>query len=167
MESENEIPQPAKTESDGSQIATTGSTSISPPQLQRLAPVNVIEGLMAANPNRLGGPVNGPLLLSHLAMATMERNAVQAELREARAENNDLRDRLNAAERRVAVLEKSAEFAPTRTRIVGLCAFLGPVLASVAIEIYQSQLHELAYITGGVGVLMLLTAAVLMWRTGK
>lgn len=169
MEPEYETPQPTSTESDGTQetAKALATATITPPQLQRLTPVQAMEGLMAANPSRFGGVVSGTLLLSHVSLLTADRDEAKNEQKETQREIKELRGKLATADTRIAVLEERAGSASTKTRLVGLCAFLAPVLAGIAIETYKSGLVELTYIIGGVSAVMLAVAALLMWGAGK
>lgn len=169
MEPEHEIPQPAETGSAGKQAESTEIAAVELPtsQLQLLTTVHVLDGLAAANPSRFGGIVGTQLLLSIVSQLTIDRDQARGELREARHENTELREQLATAKSRVAVLEARAGSYSNRARFIGLCAFLGPILIGVSIEIYKNKLAELAVVVGGAGAILLATATVLMWRTGK
>jgi hypothetical protein len=153
----SEIPIPQDTGSAGTQESRAGELVA----LEKESPfkglpiAQKIEGLAATNSRSMGGEVAANLLAGSFAQLSHDLQSTKQELTDIREELRHAQSDLSKANQKCAVFEDREGTDSQNRHLKNFCIFSGTTLLGMGIELYKNSFDKFGYITGGLGVLLL------------
>ncbi|MBI2996949.1 MAG: hypothetical protein HYY46_00610 [Deltaproteobacteria bacterium] len=154
----SEIPKPTDTGSSGTQIVGV-HRAIEPQMespLEGLPIARTVEGLAASQAKKMGGEVVAGLLAGSFSQLSANLEDTKRELRSVREELRETQGKLSDYQIKSAVLKDRVDTLVGSRHLKNLSIAIGTVLIGFGIELFRSNLENVAVIPGALGTLLLL-----------
>ena len=152
-----EVPIPQDTGSAGTQQPLAGElvqvNKESP--LKGLPIAQKIEGLAATHSRSMGGEVAANLFAGCFAQLSHDLESTKQELTGIREQLKQSQADLSTASQKCAVFEDREKREPQHRLLKNFCIFTGTIFLGIGIDLFRNSFNTLGYITGGLGVLLL------------
>lgn len=151
-----DIPTPEESGSDGTQKPATQELATPESPFGGLPITRVMEGLAASKSRSMGGEVAAGLIAGSFTQISHELQETKQDLRDTRSALDKAREDLSICKSRAAVLEERVESNLRGRHLRNLGIAVGTTMVGVGIELLKNDFNKYAYITFGLGVLLVL-----------
>ncbi len=143
MDSSDQTPSPSDTGVNGTQLAGLVEEigdSATPPLTGQFIERTMI-GLAAARPGKFGGELGAPMFTAMVNHFSHEKEQAKAAAAAAQGKVEAVTAELNTLRIQKVTLDERLENLRNTSKIKQTCAFLSPILFSVAIDLYKGNLN--------------------------